>query len=69
MHVTKTVMYNKYALIGLKDLLLGLFLGLAMIMGSWTGKKLIQKLPREKFLLLVEVLMVISGLQLIFFNQ
>jgi len=40
-----------------------------MIIGSWTGKKLIQKLPREIFLLLVEVLMAISGLQLIFFNQ
>lgn len=69
MHITKTVMYNKYALIGLHDLLLGMFLGLAMIIGSWTGKKLIQKFSREKFLLLVEVLMVISGLQLIFFNQ
>lgn len=69
MHITKTIMYNKYALIGFSDLLLGLFLGLAMILGSWTGKKLILRLPRDKFLLLVEVLMILSGLQLIIFNQ
>lgn len=67
MHLTKTIMYNKYALVGTSELLLGGFLGLAMILGSWTGKKVIQKLSREKFLLLVEILLVISGIQLIFF--
>ncbi len=36
-----------------------------MIAGSWTGKKVIEKLPRDKFLLLVEALMVVSAVQLI----
>lgn len=65
MHLTKTIVYNKYALIGQTELYYGLFIGVAMILGSWTGKKLIEKLSREKFILLVELLLIISGLQLI----
>ncbi len=65
MHLTKTVIYNKYALIGKTELYYGLFIGLAMILGSWTGKKIIEKLSRGKFILLVEILLIISALQLI----
>lgn len=65
MHLTKTVVYNKYSLIGLRELYYGLFIGLAMIMGSWTGKRIIEKLSRESFLLLVEILLLLSGFQLI----
>jgi uncharacterized membrane protein YfcA len=65
MHLTKTIIYNKYSLIGLTELYYGLFIGLAMILGSWTGKKIIERLSREKFLLLVEILLILSGIQLI----
>lgn len=36
-----------------------------LFIGSWTGKKIIKKLSQEKFILLVEILLIISGLQLI----
>jgi hypothetical protein len=65
MHLTKTVVYNRFSLIGQTELYYGLFVGLAMIGGSWTGKKIIEKLPQDKFVLVVEILLVISGLQLI----
>lgn len=65
MHLTKTIVYNKYALIGQTELYYGLFIGMAMIAGSWTGKKIIEKLSRDKFVLLVEISLVISGLHLI----
>jgi len=65
MHLTKLVVYGSYSLVGPRDLALGAFLGAAMIAGSWTGKKVIEKLPRDKFRLLVEALMVISAVQLI----
>ncbi len=65
MHLTKTIIYNKYSLIGKTELLYGFFVGIAMILGSWTGKKIIEKLSREKFILLVEILLIISGIQLI----
>jgi hypothetical protein len=66
MHITKLVVYGRYSLINPSDLALGAFLGGAMVLGSWTGKKILQILPRDKFLVLVEALMVLSALQLIF---
>lgn len=65
MHFLKSLVYNKYALLGATELYYGLFIGIAMILGSWTGKKIIEKLSREKFTLFVELLLVLSGLQLI----
>ncbi len=64
-HLTKTIIYNAFALINWTELYYGLFIGVAMILGSWTGRKIIEKLSREKFILLVEALLIISGLQLI----
>lgn len=65
MHLVKTAVYNKFALIGKSELLYGLFIGVAMIAGSWAGKKIIEKLSREKFVVLVEILLIFSGLQMI----
>lgn len=67
MHVTKTIVYQRYALIGVQELAYGLLLGVGMIAGSWTGKQIAVKLPKAKFIALVEVLLVLSALQLIFF--
>lgn len=69
MHLTKTVVYNKYALVGQTEFYYGLFIGIAMILGSWTGKQIIERLSREKFILLVESLLIISGIQLIWTAQ
>lgn len=65
MHLVKTLVYNRFALIGWSELSLGLFIGMVMIAGSYAGKKLAGKLSREKFTLFVELLLVISGIQLI----
>lgn len=66
MHITKSLIYQRYALIGWQELGYGLLLGVGMVAGSWTGKKLIERLSRAKFLILVEILLIISALQLIF---
>lgn len=65
MHVTKLVVYQRYALIGARELSYGLALGTAMIIGSWTGKQIIDRLPPATFRVIVEALLVISALQLI----
>lgn len=67
MHLTKMVVYQRYALIGLYELQYGLFLGCAMILGSWTGKRLIERLPRHTFRRGVKLLLVLSALQLLMF--
>lgn len=65
MHLTKTIVYGRYSLVGITELYYGLFIGLAMILGSWTGKRIIEKLSRQTFIIVVETLLVISGIQLI----
>ncbi len=39
MHISKTVIYQKYLGIGPYVLGIGLFMGIAMIVGTWAGKK------------------------------
>lgn len=65
-HITKTIVYQKYSLIGFNELGYGLVCGMAMILGSYTDKKIIERLSKEKFILLVDALLVLSGLQMIF---
>jgi len=65
LHLTKTIVYNKYSLIGRTELYYGLFIGMSMILGSWTGKKIIEKLSPGKFVLIVDILFILSGIQLI----
>lgn len=66
LHSIKSIIYNHYALLEKKELYYGFFIGIAMILGSWTGKKIIEKINREKFTYLVEILLVIAGLQLMY---
>ena len=65
MHLTKSLIYGRYAAITRMDLLQGLVLGSAMILGSWTGRALIARLPEQSFARLVEVLLIISAIAMI----
>ena len=65
MHLTKTAVYGKYALLSPRSLVIGLLLGSAMWLGSWTGKRLIERLDEKRFALLVEVLLLVSALLLV----
>lgn len=64
MHISKTVIYQRYLGIGLYVLEIGLFMGIAMIAGTWAGKKVIEKMPKEKFVKFVGILLTLIGLQM-----
>ncbi len=66
MHLTKSIVYGRYAAVTPAMLGGGLALGGAMIIGSWTGRKLVERLPEKRFSLLVEVLLTVAALSLIF---
>jgi uncharacterized membrane protein YfcA len=65
MHATKTVVYGRYAAIDGRAAVLGLALGGAMVIGSWTGRKIIERLPDRAFSVMVEGLLIVSALVLI----
>ncbi len=68
MHIVKTMVYQKYIGIGLKEITIGLFMGTAMVLGTWAGKKFIENMPKEKFVKFVGVLLCLVGLQMVFFG-
>lgn len=68
LHLAKSIMYGRYSAMTSGDLLRGLVLGGAMVAGSWTGRKLIDRLPEKGFALLVEVLLIVSAASLIMAN-
>ena len=65
MHLVKAGVYSRFSLLTGPVLGVGALLSGAMVAGSWTGKRLIETLPRERFELLVEALLVVSAVSLV----
>ena len=68
MHLAKTIVYEKYMGVGLYTLSIGLFMGIAMIPGTWAGRKIIGKMSKENFVNFVGVLITVTGLQMLIFG-
>jgi uncharacterized membrane protein YfcA len=62
MHVTKLVAYRGAAILSTRDILAGLAMGPIMIAGSWTGKRIVDRLPERAFVLIIEGVMIAAGL-------
>lgn len=65
MHATKSAVYGRYATLDGRDALVGLALGGAMVLGSWTGRKLIERLPDRWLAGLIEALLIAAAATLI----
>jgi len=64
MHLTKSLIYGRYAALNVGDVFQGLVLGGSLVLGSWTGRTIIDRLPAKGFSLMVEVLLVLSAASL-----
>lgn len=61
MHVTKLVAYGTGALLTPPTVAAGLALGPVMILGSWFGKRVVDRLPDRAFLLIIDAVLVVAG--------
>jgi len=61
MHVTKLGVYGSYALIGIHTLLIGIAIGAVMILGTYLGKRLLNKVPENIFPYIIEGTMLVAG--------
>ena len=68
MHVVKTGIYQRSLTLGRETWLLALLLSAAMIAGTWTSKRIIERMKSEKFRAFVAVLLVILALQMLVFG-
>jgi uncharacterized membrane protein YfcA len=62
MHVTKLAVYGGYALLGIRTVLIGLAIGVVMIAGTCTGKRLLSKVPERVFPYIIEGTMLAAGI-------
>lgn len=62
MHVTKLLVYRHAAVLPDAALVAGLALGPVMILGSWIGKRLVDRMPEQVFTTVIELTMVAAGL-------
>lgn len=62
MHVTKLFAYGQTSLLTGSGIITGLALGPVMILGSFLGKKIVDRLPEKIFVAIIEAVLVISGL-------
>ena len=66
MHIAKIAIYGHTALLSFQSASFGLALGPLMILGSWTGKKIVDHIPERVFVILVETTLVLAGLSFLF---
>lgn len=62
MHVTKLIAYREAAILPMHTVIVGLSLGPMMVLGSYIGKRIVDRLPERVFVLLIEVTLVVAGL-------
>jgi uncharacterized membrane protein YfcA len=68
MHLVKSVTDSRLHVLAEKELAAGLGFGLVMTGGSYVAKKVLERMSREKFLMLVEILLVAIGLYMLAAN-
>ncbi len=62
MHVTKLAAYQGTAILTLRAVAVGLALGPIMIVGSYIGKRILDRLPERVFVVIIELVLVGAGL-------
>ncbi|MFH1141014.1 MAG: sulfite exporter TauE/SafE family protein [Chloroflexota bacterium] len=68
MHVVKLGVYGKYALLDVQIVLMGVAIGAVMFVGSWLGKRLLERLPERFFPYIIEGVLVVAGVQFLVFG-
>ena len=61
MHVAKLIAYRESAILPLHSILMGLALGPIMIVGSFAGKRVVDKLAERAFVLIIDLTLLAAG--------
>jgi uncharacterized membrane protein YfcA len=62
MHITKLAAYGNASILSEHAVAVGVALGPAMILGSWTGKKIVDRIPERIFIMMIEAVLILAGL-------
>jgi len=62
MHITRGVAFARLRVLTWEGIALGVILGLTMFLGSWIGRRLLDRMSDRVFLVVIELLVVVMGL-------
>jgi uncharacterized membrane protein YfcA len=62
MHVTKLIAYKRVSILSSDSIIIGLGLGCVMILGSYVGKNILDRLPERVFIFLIETTLIVAGI-------
>jgi len=65
MHVTRGLVFARYRMLTWETVMIGLVLGATMFAGSWIGRRLLDRMSDRVFLAVIEVILVVMGLQML----
>jgi hypothetical protein len=68
MHLAKLVAYGTAALLTAATVAVGLVMAPAMIAGSWIGKRIVDRLPEQIFVAVIEVVLIVTGVAFLIFG-
>lgn len=60
-HATKSVVYGKFAALTSETVVVGIALGMLLLVGSYQGKRIVERVDAARFVLLVEAALLVSG--------
>jgi hypothetical protein len=69
MHVSRGVAFARYSLLGWDTVAIGCLLGGTMFAGAWIGRRLLERMSEGVFLTLIEILLLVTGLQFLLFPR
>lgn len=62
MHITKLIAYRQTSILSPRDAWMGLALGPLMVLGSFLGKRLVDRMPEKAFVAIIEAVLIVAGL-------
>ncbi len=68
MHATKAIIYRHFVAFDAHAWRLAALLSLGMVMGSWIGKRTVERLSVERFRTVVGILLALMGAQMVVFG-
>ncbi|NCN84043.1 MAG: sulfite exporter TauE/SafE family protein [Sphingomonadales bacterium] len=64
-HLTKSAVYGRFSVLDFETIIYGITIGIALIAGSWAGKRIVMRLDTPAFIRTVEVLLAASGMAMV----
>ncbi|HEU5410937.1 MAG TPA: TSUP family transporter, partial [Candidatus Acidoferrales bacterium] len=69
MRIATLAAYHQAAILTWDAASIGLLLGPVMILGSFLGKKIVDRLPERVFVLIIEAVLIIAGLLFLIYGR